>query len=96
MQRNRGELIPVAEALADLPGPVQALIPSPPKLPHKAPPRVEEDQDRLAGSELRNGPWRPDPASFDIRYRTFGSSPASKLGRKDHFDPRDDPERLYI
>ena len=67
-----------------------------PKLPHKVPPRVEEDQDRLAGSELRNGPWRPDPASFDIRYRTFGSSPASKLGRKDHFGSRDDPECLYI
>ena len=30
MQRQRGELVPVAEALADLPGPVQALIPSPP------------------------------------------------------------------
>ena len=28
MQRQRGELVPVAEALADLPGPVQALIPS--------------------------------------------------------------------
>ena len=30
MQRQRGELVPVAEALADLPCPVQALIPSPP------------------------------------------------------------------
>ena len=30
MQRQRVELVPVAEALADLPGPVQALIPSPP------------------------------------------------------------------
>ena len=29
MQRKRGELVPVAEALADLLGPVQALIPSP-------------------------------------------------------------------
>ena len=34
MQRQRGELIPVAEALADLPGPVQALIPSPPTQRH--------------------------------------------------------------
>ena len=30
MQRQRGELVPIAEALADLPGPFQALIPSPP------------------------------------------------------------------
>ena len=79
MQRQRGELIPVAEALADLPGPVQALIPSPPKLPHKVPPRVEEDQDRLAGSELRNEPWRPDPASFDPDDRAGWTSPTHKL-----------------
>ena len=30
MQRQRGELVPVAEALADLSGPVQALRKSPP------------------------------------------------------------------
>ena len=34
MQRQRGELVPVAEALADLPGPFQALIPSPPTQRH--------------------------------------------------------------
>ena len=34
MQRQRVELVPVAEALADLPGPVQALIPSPPTQRH--------------------------------------------------------------
>ena len=28
MQRQRGDLVPIGEALADLPGPVQALIPS--------------------------------------------------------------------
>ena len=28
MQRQRGELVPVGEVIADLPGPVQALIPS--------------------------------------------------------------------
>ena len=28
--RQRGELVPIGEALADLPGPVKALIPSPP------------------------------------------------------------------
>ena len=30
MQRQRGELVPVAEAIADLPGPVQALRKTPP------------------------------------------------------------------
>ena len=37
MQRQRVELVPVAEALADLPGPVQALIPSPPTQRHFTP-----------------------------------------------------------
>ena len=30
MQRQRGELVPIADALADLPGPVQALRPNRP------------------------------------------------------------------
>ena len=34
MQRQRGELVPIGEALADLPGPVQALIPSRPTQRH--------------------------------------------------------------
>ena len=31
MQRQRGELIPIGEVIADLPGPVQSLQPSPPR-----------------------------------------------------------------
>ena len=34
MQRQRGELVPIGEALADLPAPVQALIPSRPTQRH--------------------------------------------------------------
>ena len=34
MQRQRGELVPVGEVIADLPGPVQALIPSRPTQHH--------------------------------------------------------------
>ena len=30
MQRQRGELVPIGEALADLPGPIQALRETPP------------------------------------------------------------------
>ena len=33
MQSKRGELVPIGEALADLPGPVKALVKSPPKAP---------------------------------------------------------------
>ena len=34
MQRKRDSLVPIAEALADLPGPVKALIPSRPTQRH--------------------------------------------------------------
>ena len=34
MQRQRGGLVPIGEASVDLPGPVQALIPSPPTQRH--------------------------------------------------------------
>ena len=34
MQRKRGELVPIGDALADLPGPIQALIPSRPTQHH--------------------------------------------------------------
>ena len=34
MQRKRGELVPVAEALADLPGPVQAIRDASPQARH--------------------------------------------------------------
>ena len=34
MQRQRGELVPIGEVVADLDGPVQALIPSPPTQRH--------------------------------------------------------------
>ena len=42
MQRQRVELVPVAEALAVLPGAVQALIPSPPTQRHFTPRRSGE------------------------------------------------------
>ena len=34
MERQRSELVPIGDALADLDGPVQALIPSPPTQHH--------------------------------------------------------------
>ena len=146
MQRQRGELVPIGEVVADLDGPVQALIPSPPtqrhftradqvnqlvtasettpdlgfhgvvagavlvhpsrsatahlaapvrpvrgepgqsqrqvhrpQLPYKVPPRAKEDQDRLAGVELRDGQRGLDPASLDPGYRSGWTSTANKL-----------------
>ena len=51
------------------------------RLSHKVPPRVKEDQDRLAGVELRHGQGRADPSALGARYPAFGSSSASKLER---------------
>ena len=49
MQRQCGELVPVAEALADLPGPVQALTPSPPAQRHFT--RADQVNQRVGASE---------------------------------------------
>ena len=73
VQRQRGELVPVAEALADLPGPVQALIPSPPTQRHF----TLADQDRQA---LGADPGRPDPQSHAgaSKYRPVSEVCASR------------------
>ena len=52
MQRKRGELGSIGEALADLPGPVQALIPSPPTQRHF----TRADQVKPACRGQRIGP----------------------------------------
>ena len=48
-------------------------------LPVQGSPRTEEDQARLAGSELHHGQGRPDPASLDPRDSSFRATSASKL-----------------
>ncbi len=49
MERQRGELVPIAEALADLPGPTQALIPSPPTQRHFT--RADQVNQLVSASE---------------------------------------------
>ena len=50
-----------------------------PKLPPQGSTRVEEDQNRLAGSQLLDGSGRPDRASLNSRDRTAQSRPARPL-----------------
>ena len=62
MQRQRGELVPIGEALADLPGPVQALIPSRSTLHHF----TQADQvNQLVSGPVKRTPiwvsWRGSP-----------------------------------
>ena len=49
MQRQRGELVPIASALADLPGSVQALIPSRPTQRHYT--RFDQVNQLVSASE---------------------------------------------
>ena len=52
-----------------------------PQLPTQGSPRVEEDQDRVAGVELLDSSGRPDPASLDsVDPSGFGTSRISQLG----------------
>ena len=69
MQSKRGELVPIAEALADLPGPVQALIPSPPARHHFT--QADQVDQLVTASEAD-----PDRASWPgVTWR--GSMPCS-------------------
>ena len=49
------------------------------ELPIQGSPRVKEDQNRLAGVELRDGQRGLDPASFNPGYRPAQSKPANEL-----------------
>ena len=49
MQRQRGELVPIGEAFSDLPGPVQALIPSRPTQRHYT--RFDQVNQLVSASE---------------------------------------------
>ena len=52
-----------------------------PQLPTQGSPRVEEDQDRVAGVELLDSSGRPNPASLDsVDPSGFGTSRISQLG----------------
>ena len=77
MVRQRGELVPVAEALADLPGPVQALIPSPPTQRHFT--RADQVNQLVTASEAD-----PD-RGFMARTMALCSLPRTNPGNRKEY-----------
>ena len=83
MQRKQG-LVPVAEALADLPGPDQALIPSPPAQHHF----TQLDQvNRLK---------RPPGTGFVARMMVLCSLPRTNPGNRLQYKRANGPYTLYM
>ena len=78
MQRKRGELVPVAEALADLGGPVQALRETPP--PARRGFTVADQVNQLVGAS------EADPnLGFMGRTMALCSLPRSNPGNRHRF-----------
>ena len=88
MQRQRGELVPVAEALADLPGPVQALIPSPPTQRHFT--LADQVHQLVSASEAD-----PD-RGFMARMMALCSLPRSNPGNRKEYVRRNGPYTLVM
>ena len=88
MQRQRGELVPIADALADLPGPVQALIPSPPTQRHFT--RFDQVHQLVAASEAD-----PD-LGFMARLLVLCSLPRSNPGNRHQYKRVNGPFKLVM
>ena len=80
MQRQRGELVPVAKALADLGGPVQAIRHATPQALHHYT-RFDQVNQLVGASEA--GP--------DLGHRPLAGLDLAGLG---HRDTPDDPEHV--
>ena len=88
MQRQRGELVPIGEALADLPGPVQALIPSPPIQRHFT--RADQVHQLVSAREAD-----PD-LGFMARLLVLCSLPRSNPGNRHQYKRVNGPFTLYM
>ena len=88
MQRKRNSLVPVAEALADLPGPVQALQPSPQALHHYT--RVDQVNQLVSASEAD-----PD-LGFMARLMALCSLPRTNPGNRIQYRRVNGPYTLYM
>ena len=88
MQRQRGELVPIGEALADLPGSVQALIPSRPTQRHFT--RFDQVNQLVSASEA--------DASLGFMARTMAlcSLPRSNPGNRKEYKRVNGPFTLYM
>ena len=77
MQRQRGELVPIGEVIADLPGPVQALIPSRSTQHHFT---LADQVDQLVGASEAE----PD-RGFMARTMALCSLPRSNPGNQHQY-----------
>ena len=88
MQRKRDSLVPVAEALADLPGPVQALQPSPQSRHHFT--RFDQVHQLVSASEAD-----PD-LGFMGRMMALCSLPRTNPGNRKEYKRVNGPYTLYM
>ena len=88
MQRQRSELVPIGEALADLPGPVQALIPSRSTLHHFT--QADQVNQLVSASETT-----PD-LGFMARLMTLCSLPRTNPGDQHQYKRQNGPYRLIL
>ena len=89
MQRQRGELVPIGDALADLPGPVQALRKTPPPALHHF---TQADQvDQLVSASEAD----PD-LGFMARMMALCSLPRTNPGNQHRYVRRNGPFTLYM
>ena len=88
MQRKRNSLVPVAEALADLPGPIQALRPAPQAQHHFT--RFDQVNQLVRASEAD-----PD-LGFMARLLALCSLPRTNPGSRIQYVRRNGPYTLYM
>ena len=88
MQRQRGELVPIGEVVADLDGPVQALIPSPPTQRHFT--RADQVNALVNASEAD-----PD-RGFMARMMALCSLPRTNPGNRTRYVRRNGPYTLVM
>ena len=88
MQRQRGDLVPIGEALADLPGPVQALIPSRSTQHHFT---LADQVDQLVTASETT----PD-LGFMARMLVLCSLPRTNPGNQHQYKRVNGPYRLYM
>ena len=88
MEPKRAELIPVGKIIADLPGPVQALIPSPPAQRHFT--RFDQVNQLVSASEAD-----PD-RGFMARLLVLCSLPRTNPGNRHQYKRTNGPFTLYM
>ena len=89
MQRKRGSLVPVAEALADLPGPIQALRETSPKALHHF--TLSDQVNQLIGANEAD----PD-LGFMARLMALCSLPRTNPGNQLQYKRVNGPYTLYM